>query len=168
ARDHSGGGGVASARPGRMSAGEEIDRELAHRGAVPAVRRPPACAGSLAEEAIMRTIVVVAIALAAMSLTSTVRGAGPINSAAQVAAIPHRRNAWPRCAAWGDFANRIHSPGTAYGTSAGSWNPPDSPRRYRRAYKRAARLMAPSKSLNYAFGSSAPTCCSKGRRARAA
>src|SRR5262249_47684036 len=42
ARDHSGGGGVASARPGRMSAGEEIDRELAQRRAVLAVRRHPA------------------------------------------------------------------------------------------------------------------------------
>src|SRR5262245_61219466 len=40
-----------------------------------------------------------------------VHGAEPINWAVQVAAIPRQRNAWPRCAAWGDFASRIHSPG---------------------------------------------------------
>src|SRR5215471_6259506 len=38
-------------------------------------------------------------------------GAGPIGWAASIAAIPTRRNAWPRCAALEDFANRIHSPG---------------------------------------------------------
>src|SRR5262249_60186498 len=40
-----------------------------------------------------------------------VHGAEPIIWAVQVAAIPRQRNAWPRCAAWGDFASRIHSPG---------------------------------------------------------
>jgi hypothetical protein len=34
----------------------------------------------------------------------------------------------------GGFCRPNPFPGTAYGTSAGSWNPPDSPRRYRRAY----------------------------------
>ncbi len=34
----------------------------------------------------------------------------------------------------GSFCRPNPFPGTAYGTSAGSWNPPDSPRRYRRAY----------------------------------
>src|SRR5262249_31213428 len=52
-----------------------------------------------------------------------VRGAGPINSAVQVAAIPHRRNAWPRCAAWEDFANRIHSPGRPTGPPPGAGIP---------------------------------------------
>jgi hypothetical protein len=34
----------------------------------------------------------------------------------------------------GGFCRPNPFPGTAYGTSAGSWNPPDSPRRYRRAH----------------------------------
>lgn len=63
----------------------------------------------------MRMIALVAIAPAGMSLTSTFADAGtgaePIDGAVQIAAIPRQRNAWPRCAALGDFANRIHSPG---------------------------------------------------------
>jgi hypothetical protein len=34
----------------------------------------------------------------------------------------------------GGFCRPNPFPGTAYGTSAGSWNPPDSPRRYRHAH----------------------------------
>jgi hypothetical protein len=34
----------------------------------------------------------------------------------------------------GGFCYPNPFPGTAYGTSAGSWNPPDAPRRNRRAY----------------------------------
>jgi hypothetical protein len=34
----------------------------------------------------------------------------------------------------GGFCRPNPFPGTAYGTSAGSWNPPDSPRRYQRAH----------------------------------
>jgi hypothetical protein len=58
----------------------------------------------------MRTIVLVSIALAALSLTSTYADAGA------------------RCASYRrGVSNCSPFPGTAYGTSSGSWNVPDSP-----------------------------------------
>jgi hypothetical protein len=85
----------------------------------------------------MRPIVLVAVALAGMSLTSTFADAGTWCGTFRLGSTScGQRNAWLRCAALGDFATRIHFPGTAYGTSAGSWNSPNAP---------AARALAPRK-----------------------
>src|SRR6516162_3927380 len=49
-----------------------------------------------------------------------VHGAGPIDWAVQIAAIPRQRNAWPRCATLGDFASQIHSLGRSTGPPRGA------------------------------------------------
>jgi hypothetical protein len=76
----------------------------------------------------MRPIVLVAVALAGMSLTSTfampAHGAGPLDWAVRIAAIPRQRNAWLRCAALGAFATLIHSPGRSTGPRPGAGIPP--------------------------------------------
>ena len=86
----------------------------------------------------MRTIVVVAIALAAMSLTSTSANAGTWCGTYKLGSSSCGYSSSEECLATvrglGGFCQPNPFPGPAYGTSAGSWNPPDSPRRYRRAY----------------------------------
>src|SRR5262249_1485375 len=54
-------------------------------------------------------------------------GAAPIERAASIAAIPRWRDAWPRCAASADFANRIHSPGRRTAPPPGAGIPPARP-----------------------------------------
>ena len=86
----------------------------------------------------MRTIVVVAIALAAISWTSTFANAGPWCGTYKLGSTSCSYSSSEECLATmrglGGFCQPNPFPGTAYGTSAGSWNPPDSPRRYRRTY----------------------------------
>jgi Protein of unknown function (DUF3551) len=88
----------------------------------------------------MRMIVLLLLALVGMSLTSTYADAG-----AGAWCASYRRGVsncgyatQEQCLATvrglGGFCRPNPFPGTAYGTSAGSWNLPDTPRRYRRAY----------------------------------
>jgi hypothetical protein len=70
----------------------------------------------------MRLIALVAVALAGTSSTSTFADAGKWCGTFSMATVR----------GLGGFCYPNPFPGTAYGTSAGSWNPPDSPRRYRR------------------------------------
>src|SRR5256712_5076860 len=89
------------------------------------------------EEAIMRTIVLVAIALGEMSLTSTLAHAGTWCGTFRLGSTSCGYSSSEECMATvrglGGFCYPNPFPGTAYGTSAGSWSSPDSPRRYRRA-----------------------------------
>ena len=82
----------------------------------------------------MRTIVVVTIALAAMSLTSTFANAGTWCGTYKLGSTSCGYSSSEECLATvrglGGFCQPNPFPGTAYGTSAGSWNPPDSPRRF--------------------------------------
>jgi Protein of unknown function (DUF3551) len=86
----------------------------------------------------MRTIVVVAIALAAMSLTSTFANAGTWCGTYKLGSTSCGYSSSEECLATvrglGGFCQPNPFPGTAYGTSAGSWNSQDSPRRSRRTY----------------------------------
>jgi hypothetical protein len=98
----------------------------------------PARVASFAEEAIMRTIVLVSIALAAMSLTSTYADAGAWCATYRRGVSNCGYSSMEQCLATvrglGGFCRPNPFPGTAYGTSSGSWNVPYAPRRYRRAY----------------------------------
>src|SRR5205807_9464673 len=49
-----------------------------------------------------------------------VHGARATGGAFQTVATPRKSNAWPRCAALGDFAGRIHSPGRLTGPPPGA------------------------------------------------
>ena len=95
----------------------------------------------------MRTIVVVAIALAAMSLTSTFANAGTWCGTYKLGSTSCGYSSSEECLATvrglGGFCQPNPFPGTAYGTSAGSWNPPDSPRRYRPDGRRRGGPAAP-------------------------
>lgn len=86
----------------------------------------------------MRTIVLVAIALGEMSLTSTFAHAGTWCGTFRLGSTSCGYSSSEECMATvrglGGFCYPNPFPGTAYGTSAGSWNPPDAPRRNRRAY----------------------------------
>lgn len=85
----------------------------------------------------MRTIVLVAIALGGMSLTSTFAHAGTWCGTFRLGSTSCGYSSSEECMATvrglGGFCYPNPFPGTAYGTSAGSWGSPDSPRRYRRA-----------------------------------
>jgi Protein of unknown function (DUF3551) len=84
----------------------------------------------------MRTIVLVAIALAAMS--STFADAGSWCGTYRLGSTNCGYSSSEECLATvrglGGFCQPNPFPGTAYGTSAGSWNLPDAPRRQRRGY----------------------------------
>jgi hypothetical protein len=88
----------------------------------------------------MRTIVLVAIALAGMSLTSTFADAGTWCGSFRLSSTNCGYSSSEECMATvrglGGFCYPNPFPGTAYGTSAGSWNPPNAP---------AARARAPRK-----------------------
>lgn len=88
-----------------------------------------------AEEAIMRTFVL--MALAGMSLTGTFADAGTWCGTYRLGSTNCGYSSSEECLATvrglGGFCQPNPFPGTAYGTSAGSWNSPDSPRRNRRA-----------------------------------
>jgi Protein of unknown function (DUF3551) len=93
---------------------------------------------NLRTDRIMRTIVLVSIALAAMSLTSTYADAGAWCASYRRGVSNCSYSSIDQCLATvrglGGFCRPNPFPGTAYGTSSGSWNVPDSPRRYRRGY----------------------------------
>ena len=84
----------------------------------------------------MRTIVLVLVALAGISLASTDAGARCASYRRGVSNCGY--SSYEQCRATvlglGGFCRPNPFPGTAYGTGAGSWNTPGSPRRYRRSY----------------------------------
>ena len=86
----------------------------------------------------MRMIVLIAFALVGMSLTSTDADAGAWCATYRRGISNCGYATQAKCLAqvWGlgGGCRPNPFPGTAYGTSAGSWNIPDSPRRYRRPY----------------------------------
>ncbi len=92
----------------------------------------------VAEEATMRMIALVLLALIGMSLTSTDADAGAwcANYRRGVSNCGYATQEQCLAQVWGlgGGCRPNPFPGTAYGTSAGSWNTPDSFRRYRRAY----------------------------------
>jgi len=87
----------------------------------------------------MRTIVLVAIALIGMALTSTSAGAGSWCGTYRLGSTNCGYSSVEECMATvrglGGFCQPNPFPGTAYGTSAGSWNRPESPK------ARSARLL---------------------------
>jgi hypothetical protein len=91
-----------------------------------------------AEEATMRTIILILLALVGMSLTSTDADAGAWCATYRRGVSNCGYSSMEQCLATvrglGGFCRPNPFPGTAYGTSAGSWNLPGSPRRYQRAY----------------------------------
>jgi Protein of unknown function (DUF3551) len=91
-----------------------------------------------AEEATMRTIVLVLLALAAFSLTPTAADAGAWCASYRRGVSNCGYSSYEQCRATvlglGGFCRPNPFPGTAYGTAAGSWKTPGSPRRYRRSY----------------------------------
>jgi Protein of unknown function (DUF3551) len=91
-----------------------------------------------AEEATMRTIILILLALVGMSLTSTDADAGAWCATYRRGVSNCGYSSMEQCLATvrglGGFCRPNPFPGTAYGTSAGSWYPPGSPRRYQRAY----------------------------------
>ena len=84
----------------------------------------------------MRPIALVAVALAGTSSTSTFADAGTWCGTFRLGSTSCGYSSSEECMATmrglGGFCYPNPFPGTAYGTSAGNWNPPDSPRRYRR------------------------------------
>jgi Protein of unknown function (DUF3551) len=86
----------------------------------------------------MRTIILVAIALTGMSLISTSADAGAWCATNRRGCVncgySSSEQCWATVRGAGGFCRPNPFPGTAYGTSAGSWNLPGSPRRYQRAY----------------------------------
>jgi Protein of unknown function (DUF3551) len=91
-----------------------------------------------AEEVTMRTIIVFLLALVGMSYTSTDADAGAwcANYRRGVSNCGYSSHAqcWATVQGLAGYCAPNPFPGTAYGTSSGSWNTPDSPRRYRRSY----------------------------------
>jgi Protein of unknown function (DUF3551) len=92
-----------------------------------------------AGEATMRTIIVVLLALLGMVLTGISADAGPwcANYLRGVSNCGYSsaEQCWATVRGVGNaFCAPNPYPGTAYGTGAGSWNAPSSPRRYRRNY----------------------------------
>src|SRR5690349_6512442 len=94
-------------------------------------------AGLPAEEAIMRGIVFVAVAIAGMSLTAASADAGTWCGTFRLGSTSCGYSSQEECLATvrglGGFCQPNPFPGTAYGTSAGSWNRSDPSRRQRRA-----------------------------------
>jgi hypothetical protein len=86
----------------------------------------------------MRTIIVFLLALVGMSFTSTDADAGAwcANYRRGVSNCGYSSYAqcWATVQGLAGYCAPNPFPGTAYGTSSGSWNTPDSPRRYRRSY----------------------------------
>jgi len=87
----------------------------------------------------VRTIVLVAIiAGTSWSATSAAAAAGTWCGTFRLGSTSCGYSSSDECMATvrglGGFCYPNPFPGTAYGTSAGSWNPPDAPRRNRRAY----------------------------------
>jgi len=86
----------------------------------------------------MRTIAPIAIALAGVSLTSAFADAGTWCGTFKLGSTSCGYSSAEECYATlrglGGFCQPNPFPGSAYGTSAGSWNPPEAPKRYRRAY----------------------------------
>jgi Protein of unknown function (DUF3551) len=89
-----------------------------------------------AEEAIMRTVAVTLLALAGMSLTGTPADAGSWCANYRRGVSNCTYSSYEQCYATAHglaaYCAPNPFPGTAYGTAAGSWNAPASPRRYRR------------------------------------
>jgi len=90
----------------------------------------------LAEEAIMRTIAFTLLTLAGMSLTGTPADAGSWCANYRRGVSNCTYSSYEQCYATAHglaaYCAPNPFPGTAYGTAAGSWNTPASPRRYRR------------------------------------
>jgi hypothetical protein len=86
----------------------------------------------------MRTIVLVSLALAGISLTTTVADAGAwcarYRWGGTNCGYSSSDQCWATVRGIGGSCRPNPFPGTAYGTSAGSWNAPAAPRRYQRAY----------------------------------
>ena len=86
----------------------------------------------------MRTIAFTLLALAGMSLTGTPADAGSwcANYRRGVSNCTYSsyEQCWATARGLAAYCAPNPFPGTAYGTSSGSWNTPDSPRRYRRSY----------------------------------
>jgi Protein of unknown function (DUF3551) len=86
----------------------------------------------------MRTIVLLAIGGAGMALTATSADAGPWCGTFRLGSTSCGYSSSEECTATvrglGGFCYPNPYPGTAFGTSAGSWNARDAPRRPRRAY----------------------------------
>ena len=86
----------------------------------------------------MRTIVLVAMGLAGTALTATSADARPWCGTFRLGSTSCGYSSSDECMATvrglGGFCYPNPYPGTAFGTSAGGWNPPDTPRRPRRAY----------------------------------
>jgi hypothetical protein len=84
----------------------------------------------------MRIISLVLLALVGMSLTSTYADAGAwcANYLRGVSNCGYSSYAqcWATVNGLAGYCSPNPFPGTAYGTSAGNWNVPNSPRRYRR------------------------------------
>jgi hypothetical protein len=85
----------------------------------------------------VRTIVLVAI-IAGTSWSATSAAAGTWCGTFRLGSTSCGYSSSDECMAsvrgLGGYCYPNPFPGTAYGTSAGSWNPPDAPRRNRRAY----------------------------------
>ena len=79
----------------------------------------------------MRLIVLVAVALAGMSLSSTFADAGTWCGTFRLGSTSCGYSSSEECMATvrglGGFCYPNPFPGTAYGTSAGSWSPPKAP-----------------------------------------
>jgi hypothetical protein len=86
----------------------------------------------------MRKITPVLLVLAGMSLTGTPADAGSWCANYRRGVSNCTYSSFEQCWAtvWGLAGSCSPNPfpGTAYGTSSGSWNTPGSPRRYRRDY----------------------------------
>jgi hypothetical protein len=86
----------------------------------------------------MRTIVLVLLALVGMSLTSTEADAGSWCANYRRSVSNCGYSSFEQC--WATVRGLAGScapnpfPGTAYGTGAGGWGTPNTPRRYRRDY----------------------------------
>jgi hypothetical protein len=86
----------------------------------------------------MRTIVLVSLALAGISLTTTVADAGAwcatYRWGGTNCGYSSSDQCWATVRGVGGSCRPNPFRGTAYGTSAGSWNARAAPRRYQRAY----------------------------------
>jgi hypothetical protein len=84
----------------------------------------------------VRTIVLVAILAGTWSATSAAAGTwcGTFRLGSTSCGYSSSEECMATVRGLGGFCYPNPFPGTAYGTSAGSWNPPDAPRRNRRAY----------------------------------